>query len=191
MRRALVLLLLIVLPLTFGLAADPAEGHGDEGHDSITPWKALNFALLAGVLIYLLRKPARNFFVSRTAEIREGIDEATRSRGEAETRAAEMDRRLANLSTEVESLRQSARQEMEAEDARTRAATEQALARMQSQAGQEVESATSVARKQLRAYSAELALELARQKIQARMTPEVAGRLLDDFSASLPRNSEQ
>ena len=166
------------------LLAVPAMA-ADDGHSNVTLWKAVNFTLLFALLFWLLRKPAKKYFASRSAEIREGIDEANRAHMDAEVRATEMENRLANLEQEIAKLRESARQEMAAEDTRLQAETERSIARLQAAAQQEIASASNQARKQLRAYSAELATELARQKVQQRMTPEVADSLVSAFAADL------
>ena len=178
MRRVLTVLLAALLLCVPALAAE-------DGHSNVTLWKAVNFAILFGLLYWLLRKPARKYFASRSAQIREGIDEANKAREEAEERAAEMERRLGNLEQEIEKLRENARQEMAAEDARLQAETERSMARMQKLAEQEIASASNQARKQLRAYSAELATELAREKVRQRMTPEVADSLMKAFAGNL------
>ena len=164
------------------------EEHGEEGeHDNVTAWKALNFVLLAGALIYLLRKPAGRYFASRTEGIRKGIDEATAARQDAEARAAEMERRLQGLEAEIAQLRVKAREEMAAEEERLRAESVQALARIRERAGQEILSTTSHARNELRAEAARLALEMAEQQVRERMTPEVASGLVSSFVNDLAR----
>ena len=187
MKRALTILLAVLLLCVPVLAADE---HAEDGHSNVTFWKAVNFTLLFGALFWLLRKPAKKFFASRSVEIREGIEEANKAREEAEERAAEMDRRLGNLEQEIEKLRENARREMAAEDARLQAQTERSMARMQAAAEQEITSASNQARKQLRAHSAELAMELAREKVRQRMTPEVADSLMAAFAGDL-RNTSQ
>ena len=52
-------------------------------------------------------KNAGPFFASRSIEIRKGIEDAQKLRADAETRAAAMDARLANLRMEVEAMRES------------------------------------------------------------------------------------
>jgi len=161
--------------------ADTVEHAEEAEHDNVTAWKALNFGLLALVLGYFLRKPAKQYFSGRTAEIRQGIHEAAKLREEAEVRAAEMERRLANLETEIRELRASARDEMVAEEERLRAGTEQALSRLRERSQQEIASATRAARQQLRTEAAQLALGLARGIVRERMTPEVTAGLMTFF----------
>ena len=190
MKRLLICFFMAtLLPFAVALGAEDAESHeasGEHGNNT-TLWKTANFIILAAALGYGISKVGGAFFRSRTAEIQKGITEATKMREEAEVRGAEMDRRMENLGAEIENLRADAKQEMAAEDKRIQAETGQLLARMQANAEREIASAAKHARKELRAYSTELALELARRKIRDRMTPDTAGTLVDTFVEDLAR----
>jgi len=180
---------LIFLFASVLLAQHGAEGSGAEaeGHSNELLWKWANFALLAGGLGYLAYKKAGVFFRSRTEAIRQGIEEADRLRREAEARVAEMDERLKNLETEIESLRQHASGEMAAESERIRRETEENLRKMREQAEQEIASAAKAARHEVRAHAAELAVGLAAGKIRARLTQQTDEALvlsiLEDFES--------
>jgi len=165
---------------------EPAESHESGGHGGgMTGWKWANFALLAGGLGYLIAKTAPAFFTGRTAEIRRGITEAARLKADAEARAAEVEKRLANLGAEIEGLRATAKKEMEAENARLREETEQQLAKIRAQSEQEIASAAKAARMELKAFSAELAVELAEKQLRARMTAEAGRSLVAGFVKDL------
>lgn len=185
MRRSWTLATLLVVAAGLALAAEGAAG---EHHGNPTLWKSLNFLVLAAGFGYLVQKALRPYFASRTRSIQREIAEAARLRAEAEARAAETDRRLANLSAEIDRLRAEARREMEQEERRLKAESERAIARMQSSAELEIASLTKRSRQELKAYAAELALKLAREKIRRRMTPEVAHALVDGFLHSLDRH---
>jgi len=165
-----------------------AEGATGEHHGNPTLWKSLNFLVLAAGFAYLVRKALRPYLASRTQAIQREIAEAARLREQAEARAAETDRRLANLNAEIEKLRAEARREMDEEERRLKAESERAIARMQASAELEIASLTKRARQELKAYAAELALKLAREKIRRRMTPETAYALVDSFIHNLDRN---
>ena len=159
-------------------------GHEAEGSSSETLWKIVNFAVLAGVLGYFIGKNAGPFFKSRTEQIRHGLDEAARQKQEAEQNYAAMSERLANISAEIEKLRKQGLEEAGAEGERVRAEIERATARIRAQAEQEIEAAGKVGRRELRKYAADLAVELAQQRIRERLTPDadnalVAGVLQD------------
>ena len=170
-----------------------AIAHG-EGHEtSAMPneiwWKWANFALLAGVLGWLGSKHLGPFFRARTEQIQGGIREAAAMRAESDARAAEIERRVSNLSAEVATMRERAREEIAAEGARVRAETEQQIAKVQAQAEQEIASAAKAATAGLRAHAADLAIGLAERQIRERMTGEVQDSLNAGFVDDLRRNA--
>ena len=71
-------------------------------------WKWATFAILAGALGWLIVKYGGPFYRSRASSIREGIEEAHKVKVEAEAKAAEIESRIADLSSAVEKLRQEA-----------------------------------------------------------------------------------
>src|SRR5689334_25405242 len=91
-----------------GTAGETHSEEGEEGHKE--GWKWANFIVLAGGIGYLIGKNGGPFFDSRTAQIRKEMVEAGAARQDAEARAAEVDRRLANLENEIAGLRAEAHQ---------------------------------------------------------------------------------
>jgi F-type H+-transporting ATPase subunit b len=176
----------LVLPLAFVSLAFGEEAAG--GEKDLTSWKWANFAILAAGLGYLLVKHAGPYFASRSVEIRKGIEEAQKLRADAEKRAAAMDARLANLSVEVEALRKSAREEAAQEGDRIRQETGREMAKIQSNADREIASALKEAQIELKSYAAQLAIDLARDRIRERMTPADQETLIGKFVTDLSRH---
>ena len=175
MRRYLVACAFLIFLIVSALPAQHAaeeSGHGAGAGSNVLLWKWANFAILAGVLGYLIYKKAGAFFQSRTDSIRQGIEEAGRLRREAEARVAQMEERLKNLEAEIESLRRHAREELAAESERIQRETESAVGKTREQAEHEIASAAKTARREVRAEAARLALELAAGKVRARLTPQ-------------------
>ncbi len=168
------------------LAISPCFAAGGD-HSNTLLWKTINFVILVVVLGYGISKVAGKFFRSRTAEIQAGILEAQRQQREAMARAAEIDRRMEQLGAEIEELRSNAASEMKAEGARIEEETTRMAARLEDYADQEIAAALKQARKELRAHAADLALEMARERIRARLTPETEAGLVDAFSEQLAR----
>jgi F-type H+-transporting ATPase subunit b len=198
MRRRLLLMTLFGALLLPGQeAAGHKEGaaataeHGSEAGGHAEPsilWKWANFALLAGILGWLVAKNAGPYFTKRNQEIQGGLLDAKRLREESEARVQDIERRVANLDQEMQRMREAATAEMAAEGERIRQETARTMARMQEQAGHEISSATKLARQQLRSYAAELAVDLARQRIRERMTPAVDEALVQDFVKQLSQD---
>jgi F0F1-type ATP synthase membrane subunit b/b' len=150
-------------------------------------WQWANFALLAAGLAYLLRKNVVPYFAQRSREIHKGIADAEEFRAEAQAKIAAIDQTLANLGTEIESMRRDALQEREAETQRVRRESAAALLRIQEEAAQTIAAAGRAARLELRRYCSELAISSAGQKIAARMSPQIQDRLIETRVAELSK----
>jgi F0F1-type ATP synthase membrane subunit b/b' len=148
-------------------------------------WKWANFLVLAGGLGYLIGKKGGPFFAARSVKIRQDMIDAGDVRQDAEARAAEVDRRLANLEAEIAALRADSGKEEEAETGRFGRHTAAEIAKTQAQAEQEIAAAGKAARLELKRYCADLAVGLAEQKIRARMTPETEDELVRGFIRDL------
>jgi F-type H+-transporting ATPase subunit b len=155
--------------------------------ESILLW--VNFAILVAGLTYLVRKYGNPFLAARSHKITQDIEEAARVRKDAEARSAEVDRRLANLAADLAALRVESQKELEAQrrHAAERSAAE--MAKIQVRAEQEIAAAGKLARLELKRYSAGMALTIAAQKIQARMTSDTQDALVRGFVKDLDRPS--
>jgi F-type H+-transporting ATPase subunit b len=175
------LLALAALPLA---AAGPSAENTDL-------WKLANFAILAAGIGYLAVKHGNPYFETRRRQIRYEIEDARKLREEADARAAEITRKLENLSEEVKAMRAASNEEMERERARMEQETQRILARIQQNTEQEIASATAEAAGELRAWAVDLAVRLAEEKFRARMEPSVQQALVEDFARGLPRMMRQ
>jgi F-type H+-transporting ATPase subunit b len=166
-----------------GHAATQEAAHDEEGGLEI--WKWANFVLLAAGLGYLIGKNAGPFFASRSAAIRKDLEESLRQRSEAEARAADVDRRLAALDSDIAALRVESQRELAVGEERMTRQSAEYMAKIQAQAEQEIASAGKYARADLKRYAAELAIGLAEQKIRARMTDSSQDAMVESFVRDL------
>jgi F-type H+-transporting ATPase subunit b len=204
MKRAGLLTLACALTLWIGAAhaqesheppktAEPAVAHehGDdrdvarEEHGDMEAWKWANFVILAGLLGYAVAKNAGPFFGARTQQIKRDMLESQEARRQAEARAAEVDRRLAALGSDIAALKAESQQEARNETERLARHTAAEIAKIQAHAEQEIVSAGKAARTELKRYSAHLAVALAEQRLQARMTPDTQQSLVRGFVRDL------
>jgi F-type H+-transporting ATPase subunit b len=176
-----------------GEHAKAAVEHGESHEEARMPneiwWKWANFAILAAGLGFLIAKNAGPFFRTRTEEIQRGISEAAAVRAEAEARAAAIEQQIANLSAEVDTLRQKSSEEIAREGERVSEETAQQIAKVQRQAEADIASAAKQATHELKAYSAELAINLAAQQIQAGMTQQNQDQLAEAFVDDIRRKA--
>ncbi len=166
----------------------PAEGKSaasEKPEENLTVWRWANFVLLAGGLGYLISKQVPSALRERTAEIQKGIAEAQKLKQEADSRYAEMEKRLAALSADIEAFRVKAKLEMEQEGARIQSETAAQVHKLESQAAVEIESMGKVARAKLKEYAADLSLDLAAQRIKGQLDPNASSGLVENFIADL------
>lgn len=172
----------IVLLASVALASETA-GHGDG--DPNLQYKLVNFAILAAGIGFLVVKALFPAFRSQQREILDGMAQAERRAEEAAGQAAEIERRMAGLGEDVAALRDSARIEMEHEAERFNQSTQEMLQKIERSAELEISSMAKAARQELKQYSAGLALDLAKQKIQNRMNDTVQTGLVTRFISGL------
>jgi F-type H+-transporting ATPase subunit b len=125
----------------------------------------IDFGLLALVLVLALKKNLPAMFHTRTKTIQRGIEEAGKASEEADRRLADIEARLAKLDAEVAAMRATAEQDAAAEEQRILAAAEEDKRRIVETAEAEITASVRLARRELKAYVADLAVTLAERRI--------------------------
>jgi F-type H+-transporting ATPase subunit b len=173
-------------------AKEEAKGEGKEGEKKVEDesprqliWKIVNFVAFFGLAFYFLRKPAAEFFSNRTASIKREMEEAKAAREQAEKRLAEIEAQLARLGQDIAGLKAEAAREDATTAERIRKDTETDAAKILANAEAEISTLARTARLDLKVYTSELAVELAKQRIQKEMTPETQQRLLQHYVGDL------
>jgi len=172
----LVFLVLLILPLSRGLAE---EGTAPESSGSGMLGKIVNFVILFGALVFFLRKPIRVLLAKRTSDIRAALEDARAARAAAEAKLTESQRRIAALEDEVARIKTLAENDALVEKGRLRTLAESEAVRIRTLAAQDVDARLKAGVRELKAYAAELAAELAEARIKARMTDDLHGELID------------
>ncbi len=171
-------------------AAEAASGGGDHSPVMETVWQAVNLVIILGVLIYFGRGPIKAYFASRHATIKNELTEAADLLSQAEHRNSELQRRLVDLNSELEGIREAAnaRAEDEAEKilADARASAERIRSDAKAAAAQEL----SRARLELRKEAANIAMDLAAQKLSQNVADSDRDRLMDEFITRVEPTSD-
>jgi F-type H+-transporting ATPase subunit b len=157
-----------------------SSGSGEE-KPGMELWKWANFAILAGILGYLISRNMGPMLVTRSQQIEEGLAAGERAKAEADARAAAVSAKLSGLGDAISAMRADARMELEREGARLKRDTVAELTRIQQNAAFEIESATKLARLSVQRYAAKMAIDLAEQKVRARMSGDVQSALIQNF----------
>jgi F-type H+-transporting ATPase subunit b len=146
----------------------------------------LNFAVVFAVLAKLLRKSLPAIFKSRTEMIQKRIEEARAASEEARRRLSEVEGRLSRLDVEITEMRREAEENGLAEEKRVLAAAEEERRRIVAAAEQEIAMAANAARRDLKSYAANLAVDLAAKKIQVGKDADQA--LVREFTTHLGKD---
>ncbi len=147
--------------------------------------RAFNLLLVAGIVVWIARKPLADFCSGRTQAIREQLAEAQKAREEAEAKLAEMASRMSRLDDELREIKASAEKEAQEEYKRLVAAAEQDAEKIIARTRQEIEGMTRAAHIELKLHAAELAVNLAEEKIRSEITDSDQQRLFGRFVTKL------
>jgi F-type H+-transporting ATPase subunit b len=147
--------------------------------------RLLNFAVLAGTLVYFLKKPFASYLRNRDAQIRRELLEAEELRGQAAAQIAAIEDKLRALPAELEGLRTRGAEELAAEEARLRAHAEAERDRLLEHARREIDLHVRAAKQELAHEAAALAVGVAADRIKSELTPEAHLRLVDRYAAQV------
>jgi len=147
---------------------------------------AFNFVALVTLTAIPLRSKLPAIFRKRTELIRQGLDDAQRASTEATLRLSAIESRLAKIGCEIARMQSIADQQWQAEEERIRAAAEEDKCRIVKAVEHEIAAAVSQARRELKAYIADLAVTLAAKRIQVDVSTDE--ELVRSFIDQLGRN---
>ncbi len=165
--------------------ASAAEESGDRWGPLLLLGRIFNVGLVVLVLVWISRKPLKEFFANRTQSIKEQLVEAQLAKQQAEARLADLQARMSNLDQELRQIREAAEQEAKAEYQRLVAEAERDAEKIITRARQEVGAMTRAAQLELKAHAAELSVRLAEEKIRDVITDDDRGRLFGRFVREL------
>lgn len=153
------------------------------GHSPAIPWgeivkQAVNFTILAVVLVYFLRKPLSSFLKERTELLKKAIDEAASARAEAARKLSDIEAKVAALPAEIAAIDQRMDAEGAEEAKKIREAGAAEAARILAQAEQTASQEVMKAREELRLVAAQEATRAAEEIVKKSMTPQDQDRLV-------------
>jgi len=125
----------------------------------------LNFAVIAIVVVWFIRKLVPGMMQRRNESIQKALEEARAASQDANRRLSEIENRLRQLDVEIGQIQAGAEKEAEAEEARIKAAAEDDIRKVVETAEQEIAAAAKQARREITAHTADLAVALARKQI--------------------------
>jgi F-type H+-transporting ATPase subunit b len=140
-------------------------------HTGLSPLAAywiftiFNFAVIAAVIGKYLIKYLPGMFRSRTASIKQSMEDARKASDDANRRLSDIESKLSLLDVDIAAIRAEAEAVNKAEEARLQASIEEDRKKIVLSSQQEIEAAAAQARRELKIYAADLAVSLAEKKI--------------------------
>jgi F-type H+-transporting ATPase subunit b len=148
----------------------------------------LNFAVVVALVLWAVKSKVLVSLRERTALIRRSMDEAKKTSEAAMGRLKEIENRLARIDVEIGKLKNQADQEFTIEEQRIKQAAEEDAKRVVEVAELEIASAAKTARRDLKAFAAELAVSLAEKDIQ--IDSQTDQRLVSTFVSDLGKDGK-
>lgn len=189
-RRTLLALSVLFVLLFTAAGARAAEERGNPAVESATEiFKWINFAIVAGALIWVFGKVLPPKFRGHAELIASAITKATAAKAAADAQLREAETKLANLQKEVAELRAFAARESAAEVERLHAATQNDAQKIAAAAKAEIEAAERSARLALKALAANLAVDGAESLLAKQLNAQAQESLISNFVKSLEGRS--
>ena len=182
-RYLVSLLVILSVLLAFGAAWASSEGgHGDSaGKVKDLIWRTMNFVVLAGALIFLLRKPLAQALEARRQGIRDQLDDLEKQKVDAQKQLSEYKAKLARLDKEIEKIVAEYVKDGEAAKAKIIEEAKVAAEKLQAQAKKNIEHEFAKARQALKAEMAAEAVSVAEALIKKHIKDEDQERIVDEY----------
>jgi F-type H+-transporting ATPase subunit b len=168
--------------IPFLAMASEGGGHADSGavlKDFL--YRCFNFALMVGLLVYFLNKPARKGLKNRTTEIEKTLADAQAAKDAAEAKYQEYSQKLAKATEEIAGITEAIRREGELERQKILAAARDMAAKIEREADNKAAGVVTKARAEIREEAARLAVELAEELLKKQISTNDQKRLVDEY----------
>ena len=169
--------------LLAGVAAASEAAHGGISAEKIQEllWRTVNFVVFAGILIYLVAKPAKNFFSKRTQDVATNLEEMAAKQAEFEAAVAAAEARLAAVAKERQGVIQQFIAEGEMEKAKILDKANLVAARIKEMAAFTIEQETKKAAQSLKEEVVGLATQMATDMIKEKATYADQQGLVEEY----------
>ncbi len=141
----------------------------------------INFAIIFLCIAIPLGRTMPTVFRKRSQSVRKDLDEARKASAEAQARMSAVEAKLAGLGDEIEKFRLQIEQEAVEDEKHIKAALAEESTRIVNAAEQEISVAATQARRALRDFAADLAIQQASKQVT--LTPETDRALIAEFVA--------
>ena len=165
-------------------AAEEGSAYPSDVTGGLFLW--INFLILAGAIVWIVRKYGRPAFRRNAEKISSAITKAAAIKKQAEEKLREAEAKLSRLEEGVAELRAEAQRETRAEAERIRAMAKADAVKIAQAAKEEIAAAERAARLELKVIASRMAVDGAEALLAQELTPQTQSALLTDFVENLP-----
>jgi F-type H+-transporting ATPase subunit b len=175
---------LLGIVYAFLVFAEEEAGHG--GHEQITfvgDWlpRLVNFAIIATIVVYVMRKPARDFFKNRTVDIAKAMQESKEAKERAAAALAEMEQKIKELAAETNKMIAEAHTRGEKDKQALVEEGKKMILDIQGQVKQGIDIEVQKAKTALAVEASLLSLDLAEGRIKEKITSQDHERIVKEY----------
>jgi F-type H+-transporting ATPase subunit b len=182
-------------PAPAGDHAQPAGEHAADEHAAEEHsvwagllWPTVNFVILVGALWWFFKEPFVNYLRERHSTIRKELVEAANVKAAAAAQLAAIDAKLRALPGEIEALRMRGSEEIAAEEQRISRMAAAERERLLEQTRREIDHQLRLAKRELVEHTANLAVQLASDRLQRHIATEDHDLLVDRYLDQVKKN---
>lgn len=170
-------------------AAQEHELHGNASPDIHLLYKVINFALLIAGLVYLLKKPLRDFFASRALSIKQGVEKSREFHEKILAESGQISEKLKRLDSECASILASVKASGEEESKKIAEQSRIFAQKIHADAQRVAQSEVVRANAELKDLTAKYIAQLAAQTIRNEITSNDEDKLVKRFIDRLQGNA--
>jgi F-type H+-transporting ATPase subunit b len=142
-------------------------------------FEIINFAIIALAIVIPLVRIFPKILRKRNTTLSHNLETARKTTADANTRLSAVEAQLSRLDEEIAKIRAQVEDESKQDEARIKASIEEESARIVASAAQEISVAAAQAKRGLRHFAADLAIEQAARQLV--LTPETDRALIAEF----------
>ena len=173
-----------ILASSVAMAAE--EGHAEK-MTFLGDWlpRLVNFGIIAAIVIYFTRKPIRDFFKNRSAEIAKAMQESKEARERAIAALEAMDRKIKDVEAETNKLIAEAQTRGEKDRQAIIEEGKKVVADIQAQVKQGIDIEVQKAKTALAVEASLLSIDLAEGRIKEKISSQDHERIVKEYIAKM------
>jgi len=187
LKKIIVVVSCLAGKLLFAASAFAEEAAHGGGHEEpmtfMGDWlpRLVNFVIIAAIVVYYMRKPARDFFAARSAEIARSMQESKEARERAVAALADMERKLKEMEAETGRMIAEAQARGEKDKQALIEEGKKTAQEVQQQVTMGIDIELQKAKTALAVEASLLSIELAENTIKEKMNNQDHERIIKDY----------